>query len=73
MAPDSKVRAWQDRLNGVQRRLACGCNLNRDIPAIIAGGGFTITELETFYAKGDPKVVGWTFQGTARVCTAPAA
>jgi ubiquinone/menaquinone biosynthesis C-methylase UbiE len=72
MAPDSKVRTWQDRLNGVQRRVACGCNLNRDIPAIIEGGSFTVTELKTFYAKGDPKVVGWTFQGTARVSTAPA-
>ena len=62
-APDSNVRKWQDRLNGVQRRVACGCNLNRDIPAIIEGGGMTITSLDTFYAKGDPKVVGWTYHG----------
>jgi ubiquinone/menaquinone biosynthesis C-methylase UbiE len=66
-APDPGVRKWQDRLNGVQRRVACGCNLNRDIPAIIEKGGMTVTTLDTFYAKGDPKVVGWTFQGTARV------
>jgi SAM-dependent methyltransferase len=72
-SPDNKVRVWQDRLNGLQRRLACGCNLNRDIPAIIEGGGFTITELETFYAKGDPKLVAWTFRGTARVSTGGAA
>jgi hypothetical protein len=61
------VRRWQDRLNGVQRRVACGCNLNRDIPAIIEQGGMTVTSLDTFYAKGDPKIVGWTFQGTAVV------
>ncbi|MGZ5393185.1 MAG: class I SAM-dependent methyltransferase [Mycobacterium sp.] len=66
-APDPGVRKWQDRLNGVQRRVACGCNLNRDIPAIIEKGGMTVTTLDTFYAKGDPKVAGWTFQGTARV------
>jgi ubiquinone/menaquinone biosynthesis C-methylase UbiE len=66
-APDTKVRKWQDRLNGVQRRVACGCNLNRDIPAIIEDGGMTVTSLDTFYAKGDPKILGWTFQGTARV------
>ena len=65
--PDPGVRSWQDRLNGVQRRVACGCNLNRDIPAIIEEGGMTVTSLDTFYAKGDPKVVGWTFQGTAQV------
>ncbi len=67
MAPDNNVQKWQDRLNGVQQRVACGCNLNRDIPAIIEDGGLTITNLDTFYAKGDPKILGWTYQGTAQV------
>ncbi len=51
----------------MQQRVACGCNLNRDIPAIIEDAGLTITSLDTFYAKGDPKIVGWTYQGTAQV------
>ena len=67
MAPDNNVQKWQDRLNGVQQRVACGCNLNRDIPAIIEDGGLTITSLDMFYAQGDPKIVGWTYQGTAQV------
>jgi len=66
-APDSKVRAWQNRLNGLQRRVACGCNLNRDIPAIIEDGGMTMATIDTFYVKGDPKILGWTYQGTAEV------
>ena len=66
-APDEKIRKWQDRLNGLQQRVACGCNLNRDIAAIIEDGGMTITSIETFYAKGDPKIVGWTYQGTAEM------
>jgi ubiquinone/menaquinone biosynthesis C-methylase UbiE len=66
-APDAKIRKWQDRLNGLQNRVACGCNLNRDIAAIIGSGGMTITTLDTFYAKGDPKVLGWTYQGRAEV------
>jgi ubiquinone/menaquinone biosynthesis C-methylase UbiE len=66
-APDPKVRKWQNRLNGIQQRVACGCNLNRDIPAIIRDGGMTITDLETYYAKGDPKILGWTYQGIAHV------
>ena len=41
-APDEKVRKWQNRLNGLQNRMACGCNLNRDIPALIESGGLTI-------------------------------
>jgi ubiquinone/menaquinone biosynthesis C-methylase UbiE len=64
-APDAGVRKWQDRLNGVQGVVACGCNLNRDIPAIIEAGGMTITSLDTFYAEGQPRIFGWTFQGTA--------
>ncbi len=64
-APDEKVRKWQNRLNGLQNRLACGCNLNRDIPALIESGGLTIEQLTTFYAKGEPKTMGWTYQGIA--------
>jgi len=64
-ADDLKVRRWQDRLNPVQRVVACGCNLNRDIPALIADGGMSVMDLETYYSAGQPKVTGWTFQGTA--------
>jgi ubiquinone/menaquinone biosynthesis C-methylase UbiE len=66
-APDASVQKWQNRLNRLQRRVAGGCNLNRDIPTIVEDGGMTLTSLDTFYAKGDPKIVGWTYQGTARV------
>jgi ubiquinone/menaquinone biosynthesis C-methylase UbiE len=65
-SPDARVRKWQDRLNGLQRRVACGCNLNRPIDEIVEDGSLTITKLETFSAKGTPKLFGWTFQGTAR-------
>ena len=64
-SPDPKVKVWQDRLNGIQQVVACGCNLNRDIPAIIASGGMEIEELDTFYAKGEPKPYAWTFRGVA--------
>lgn len=65
IAPDASVRKWQRRLNPVQQRVACGCNLNRDIPAIIEAGGMTVTSLDTSYAHGQPRVFGWTYQGTA--------
>lgn len=65
-ARDGKVRKWQERLNGVQQRLACGCNLNRDIAAIIEEGGMTFVSLDMFYAKGDPKILGWTYEGVAQ-------
>ena len=56
-APDANVQKWQDRLNGLQRRVACGCNMNRPITTIIEDGGMTITSLDTFYAKGKHRAV----------------
>ncbi|MBK5307867.1 MAG: class I SAM-dependent methyltransferase [Frankiaceae bacterium] len=67
IAPDPGVRRWQDRLNGIQQRVGGGCNLNRDIPAILAGGGLEITQLDTFYGKGEPKPYGYLYEGRARV------
>src|SRR5262245_15063234 len=51
-APDAKVSKWQDRLNGLQQRFACGCNLNRRIDAIIEAAGMTVASLDTYYANG---------------------
>lgn len=65
LSPDEGVARWQHRCNGIQNRLACGCNLQREIPAIIAEGGMVVADLDVFYAKGDPKIFGWTFQGRA--------
>jgi ubiquinone/menaquinone biosynthesis C-methylase UbiE len=65
ISPDERVRTWQHRCNGIQRRMACGCNLTRDIPALLAEGGLTVDRLTTFYAKHDPKIMGWMYQGVA--------
>jgi ubiquinone/menaquinone biosynthesis C-methylase UbiE len=66
-SPDEKVHRWQVRMNGIQHRVACGCSLTCDIPGIIRDGGMTIDQLDTGYAKGEPKVFGWTFRGVASV------
>ena len=65
LSPDPKVRKWQHRLNPIQNRVACGCNIQRDIPAIIEAGGMRIDSVERYHSKGDPKVLGWTFEGRA--------
>ena len=65
LAPDDKVRRSQHRWNRLQRRMACGCNLDRDIPALVAEGGMVVSQLETFYAKGSPKTLGWSYVGQA--------
>jgi ubiquinone/menaquinone biosynthesis C-methylase UbiE len=66
-APDESVRRWQDRLNGIQQRMAGGCHLNRDIPAILQAGGLSITDLDTYYGKGEPKPYGFLYEGRATV------
>jgi SAM-dependent methyltransferase len=65
LAPDQSVRNWQHRLNGVQQRVAGGCHLSRDIPAIIEAAGMTITHLDTYYGKGEPKPYGAIYEGVA--------
>jgi len=65
-APDSGVRKWQDRINPLWRRIAGGCNLNRDIPHLLADGGFDIDELEQMYLPKTPRFAGFNFWGMAR-------
>jgi SAM-dependent methyltransferase len=64
-APDPSVRRWQDRFDPLQQRVACGCHLNRDIPALIAAGGMRVERLDTYYVEGNPKVIGATYEGAA--------
>ncbi len=65
IAPDKSVRRWQNVLNPVWKRLGGGCNLNRDIPSIIEGGGFTFEQLETMYIPGF-KPACYNFWGVAK-------
>ena len=63
-APDAPVLRWQNRLTPIWKPLAGGCHLNRDMPALIAAGGFTIGELQTRYLKG-PKPMTYVYSGWA--------
>ncbi|MGB8650826.1 MAG: class I SAM-dependent methyltransferase [Mycobacteriales bacterium] len=65
LAPDAAVRTWQRRLNPVQRRVAGGCHLDRDIPALLEAGGLTVTALDTYYNEGEPRVFGSMYEGRA--------
>ena len=64
-APDPKVARTQDRFTGLQQRLAGGCHLERDIPALLAHAGFAITELDNSFLKGGPKAWSYMFIGRA--------
>lgn len=64
LAPDPGVVAWQRRLEPLQRRLAGGCHLTRDIPALIAQAGFANLRVEQRYGPG-PRPFSWLTLGTA--------
>ena len=64
-APDSGVSKWQERINPVWRRIAGGCNLNRNIPQLLNQGGFNIDELEQMYIPSTPKIAGYNYWGSA--------
>jgi ubiquinone/menaquinone biosynthesis C-methylase UbiE len=65
LAPDAGVRAWQNRINPIWRRIGGGCNLNRKIDELIRSAGFEIAELKTVYLPG-PRFLTYTYQGLAR-------
>ncbi len=65
-APDAGVHRWQERLNPGWRRVAGGCNMNRDIPALIEGAGFTIEDDNRMYIPGI-RALSYNFWGAARI------
>jgi SAM-dependent methyltransferase len=64
-APDAGVARWQDRLNGIQRATCGGCNLNRDVPALLRAAGFAIDTLDASYMKPAPPTHAYMFSGSA--------
>jgi ubiquinone/menaquinone biosynthesis C-methylase UbiE len=65
LAPDEKVRRWQHRLEPIQKRVAGGCTFTRQIAEMIGSAGFTITDIDVFYADGEPKFAGADSLGVA--------
>jgi len=59
------VARWQERITPVWKRIAGGCRLDRDVPAMLAAGGFAVDRLETFYMPRAPRPMGWHFLGSA--------
>jgi ubiquinone/menaquinone biosynthesis C-methylase UbiE len=64
-APDDNVIRWQQRLEPINKRVAGGCHLTRPIAHDIERAGFTIEQLDTYYFPGEPKPMGYTYEGRA--------
>lgn len=61
VAPEESVRRWQRRLEPLQRTVAGGCHLTRDIPALVDGAGWHVRELEQAYLPGPGIARPWTY------------
>lgn len=64
-APDADVYKWQRRLNRGWGFFAGGCNMDRDIPALLQAGGFRIEDDNRMYIPGF-RALSYNFWGAAR-------
>ena len=68
LAPEPGTQKWQRRCEPWQKRLAGGCHLTRDMPALIEANGWEMESVEEFYLPGPKLGRPWThlFMGVAR-------
>lgn len=65
LAPDARTATWQRRLNGLEERVAGGCQLIRDPEALIRAARFDVEWCEKRYAGG-PRPWSYFTVGVAR-------
>ena len=63
LAPDASVARWQARIEPAWSRIAGGCHLTRDVPALLRRAGFDASLASGYVTR--PKVLAWTVWGTA--------
>jgi SAM-dependent methyltransferase len=68
LAPSPRMAGWQRRLDPVQKRVAGGCHLSRDVPALVAGAGLDVVRLQRDCLPGP--TTPWTY-GYAGRAVAP--
>ncbi len=62
-APEPQVARWQTRLTPYWSKIAGGCMLDRDIPALLEQAGFR-PDVQSMYVPG-PKVLSYHYWGVA--------
>lgn len=65
-APDANVVKWQERMNPVWKKLSGGCNMNRDIPALLGAAGLEIQDDNRMYVPG-LKSLSYMYWGAATI------
>ena len=66
LSHEPAVQKWQHRLTPIQKVVAGGCHLDRNIEALVREAGFGFTTLRKEYATGSPKTMGFFYVGIAQ-------
>lgn len=64
LSNNAKVQVWQNRLTPIQKVIADGCHLNRDIKHLVENH-FSHLTIEQFYSENLPKILGYLYKGVA--------
>lgn len=68
LASEPGVARWQGRLNGIQKLVFGGCQLNRKIHDIVRAAGFELREPKQFFMSG-PRTHSYLYAGSGVKCT----
>jgi SAM-dependent methyltransferase len=61
LSPEPGVARWQRRMEPLQKAVAGGCHLSRDIASLIRSAGFEVDRLEEHYLPGPRLGRPWTY------------
>ena len=61
LSSDPKIARRQHRFNGIQQRVAGGCNLNRPIDRLVREAGFEISVMKNDWIKGPKVLKAWSY------------
>ena len=64
LSSEPNIQIWQNRLTPIQKILADGCHLNRNMKKIVENK-FKILIIEEFYTENTPKIMGYYYKGIA--------
>jgi ubiquinone/menaquinone biosynthesis C-methylase UbiE len=68
LSHEPDVQVWQNRLTPIQKVVACGCHLNRNIRQLVENQ-FDTLAVEELYAENLPKVMAYFYKGFATTTT----
>jgi len=71
LSPDASVAARQHRWTPRWKKIAGGCHLDRDIPALVEDAGFNLSDLEADYMPGPAAARPWAWLTVGRAEPTP--